>query len=72
MPLTPSERARASWARTSDRAARLAPANAARKANAAERYITRLIESAPPLTDEQRTRLAAILAPANSGTGSAA
>jgi hypothetical protein len=66
---SPSERARESWARTPDRAARLAPALTARKVYAAERYIQRLIDSAPPLSDEQRARLAGLLAPAgNSGS----
>lgn len=37
------------------------PAIRARRFYAAERYIQRLVESAPPLTDEQRTRLAALL-----------
>ncbi|RZU30466.1 hypothetical protein [Blastococcus saxobsidens] len=69
MPATsPSERARESWARTPDRAARLAPALTARKVYAAERYIQRLIDSAPPLSDEQRARLAALLAPTNTGS----
>ena len=72
MPLTPSERARDSWAHTPDRAARLEPANRARRYAAAEKYVQRLVETAPPLTDEQRTRLAAILAPARTDAGSAA
>lgn len=62
---TPSERARESWARTPDRAARTAPARAAAKTYAAERYIQRLVDSAPPLSDEQRARLAALLVPVN-------
>jgi hypothetical protein len=65
---SPSERARESWARTPDRAARTAPARAAAKMYAAERYIQKLIDSAPPLSDEQRARLAALLAPTSTGT----
>lgn len=34
------------------------------RAERAEDYIRRLVDEAPPLTDEQRARLAALLAPA--------
>lgn len=63
---TQSERARAKWASMTpeERAARVAPAVRAKRYAGAERYIQRLVDAAPPLTDEQRTRLAAILAPA--------
>lgn len=62
---SPSERARRSWAALTpeERAARLAPAVRANKIRGAEAYIRRLVESAPPLSDEQRARLAAILRP---------
>jgi hypothetical protein len=33
------------------------------RAERAQEYIERLLEQAPPLTDEQRTRLAELLAP---------
>ena len=63
---TQSDRLRAEWAQTpaEQRAARTAPARAAQRFYAAERYVQRLVSTAPPLSDEQRTRLAAILAPA--------
>ncbi|SDN51099.1 hypothetical protein SAMN05660199_00164 [Klenkia soli] len=62
-----SERARAQWAGLTpeERAARLVPAHRARKYTNAEDYIRRLVDSAPPLTEEQRTTLAGILAPAH-------
>lgn len=34
----------------------------------ASEYITKVLASAPPLTDEQRTRLAELLRPARRGT----
>jgi hypothetical protein len=37
------------------------------KLSNAEQYITRLVDSAPPLTEAQRARLAALLVPADRG-----
>ncbi len=42
------------------------------RAAAAEDYIRRLVDTAPPLTPEQRDRLAVLLRPDPSSTGSAA
>lgn len=60
---TPSDHARESWDRTADRSARTEPARRARKFYSAERYIEKLVSSAPPLTAEQRDKLAMLLAP---------
>lgn len=60
---TQSDRARAKWAQTTPeaKAARMAPAVRANKYRGAENYIRRLVEQAPPLTAEQRDRLALLL-----------
>ncbi len=39
------------------------------KAKLAERYVQKVLTEAPPLTDEQRTRLAELLRPARVGGG---
>lgn len=39
------------------------PHNRERQVQSAERYIRKLVDAAPPLTDEQRVRLIALLAP---------
>ena len=70
MPGAPSPavaRSRASVANLSQRYGaddpRTQAAKSLLKASKADEYVRRLVESAPPLTDEQRTKLARILAP---------
>lgn len=49
---------------TPERARELAPlAHQSRRVNALERRIRELVDSAPPLTDDQRARLAVLLRP---------
>ncbi len=62
-----SRRSRARLAATvrhhSDDVAAVTAARQEHKATAAERYIRRLVDEAPPLTAEQRDRLALLLRP---------
>ncbi len=64
MPLNPAQRKlRATIACAASRGNPAAEARQQFKAMGAEEYIRRLVDDAPPLTDEQRRRLAVLLHP---------
>lgn len=64
MPLSPTERARvASTARWSRTPAPERSAHARRIRTDLEAYVRAVVDRAPELTDDQRTRLAALLEP---------
>ncbi|MCX6463787.1 MAG: hypothetical protein NTW05_09360 [Pseudonocardiales bacterium] len=47
-------------------------ARRAAAAEALERHVRKIVDSAPPLTDEQRTKIVRLLAPASSAPADAA